>query len=98
MRYSWQLRRKALHELLDNRHGRMRLRLQVLAAAAVLALLVAGPMLNGLPIPISDQAAQPASVPAAAGVDDHRKAVFEERRRRWEGRQSSRIAEGGEKP
>jgi hypothetical protein len=49
-------------------------------------------------IPISDQAAQPATAPESARADHHRKAVFDERRRRWESRDSSRIAEGGEKP
>ena len=98
MRYSWQLRRKALHQLLDNRHGRMRMRLQVLAAAAVLALLVAGPLLSTAHQPLSDQARAPAVAPAAVDPAQHRRAVFAERRRTWENQRGSSVAAAGEQP
>jgi hypothetical protein len=98
MRYSWQLRRKALHQLLDNRHGRMRMRLQVLAAAAVLVLLAAGPLLQTAHQPLSDQARAPEAAPAAADPAQHRRAVFVERRRMWDSGRSSSVAAAGEQP
>ena len=79
MRYSWQLRRKAVHDLRDNKCGRMRVRLQVLAAVGFVALLMVGPMLHSKP-PITEPAEQAGSERATAGGNETRIAGQNEKR------------------
>lgn len=102
MHYSWHLRQKALRELMDSKHGRTRLRLQVLIAVAFIALLLAAPIAvesERKPPPISAQEEKARTARATVRAEYHRKAVLDERRRKWEQQKYSedkRIAGGKE--
>ena len=68
MRNSWHLRQQMKSTLLSGEHGKIRLRLQVAAAVAVVTLLVGAPLLNSVH---GRHAAEAVSQHAAATADWH---------------------------
>ncbi len=93
MRYSWQLRQQAQREMRDSNFGRTRMRLQVLVVVAFIALLLAGPIAverDARQPPISEQAENARAQRAIVRAEEHRKAVFDERKRVWEQREESK--------
>ncbi len=104
MHSSWHLRQKALRELMDSTYGRTRLRVQLSIAVAFLALLLAGPIAvesERTPPPISAQAQITRTERATVRAEHHRKAVFDERQRRWKERKDipdRKVAGGKDAP